>query len=93
MKRKEIKFPINKKRSKVEDMEIEEFIDQVDANIEQMDREFKEFQRRYGLDKSFDDWMAYEEEERRNKENKINSRVANLSSLFEKELASNIIDK
>lgn len=74
-------------------MNIEEFIDQVDANIEQMDREFKEFQRRYGSDKSFHDWIAYEEEEKRKKEIKIESRVKNLSSLFEKELNSKIIDK
>ncbi|AHH05743.1 hypothetical protein CNO14_05050 (plasmid) [Borrelia miyamotoi] len=90
---KEIKFPKKKKGFRDEEMDIEEFIEQVDANIEQMDREFKEFQRRYGADKSFHDWMVYEEEEKIKKEIKIESRVKNLSSLFEKELNSKIIDK
>ncbi|AFI30783.1 hypothetical protein [Borrelia crocidurae] len=49
-------------------MEMEAFIAQVDANIEAMDREFKEFQRRYGSDKSFEDWIEYEEKKRRMKE-------------------------
>ncbi|AHH04103.1 Hypothetical protein BHY_1152 (plasmid) [Borrelia nietonii YOR] len=38
---------------------------QVNANIEQMDSEFKGFQRKYGADKSFHDWLVYEEGEKR----------------------------
>ncbi len=51
-----------------EEKEMEAFIAQVDANIEKMDREFKEFQRRYGADKSIEDWIEYEEKERKIKE-------------------------
>ncbi|WAZ72894.1 hypothetical protein O5404_07730 (plasmid) [Borrelia miyamotoi] len=90
--RKAIKFPKKKKSFRDEEKEIEEFIEQVDANIEQMDREFKEFQRRYGEDKSFDDWMAYEEEKKKKKDIKIQLRIDNLSSRFEKELNSKMID-
>ncbi|QFP42484.1 hypothetical protein F9Y90_05110 (plasmid) [Borrelia miyamotoi] len=90
---KEIKFPKKKKGFRDEEMDIEEFMEQVDANMEQMDREFKEFQRRYGTDKSFHDWMEYEEEEKRKQGRKIQLRCENLSSLFEKELNSKIIDK
>ncbi|WAZ71048.1 hypothetical protein CNO14_06880 (plasmid) [Borrelia miyamotoi] len=57
-----------------------------------MDREFKEFKRRYGEDKSVLDWIAYEEEEKRKKETKIQLRIDNLSSRFEKELNSKMID-
>ncbi|ATQ17945.1 hypothetical protein CNO13_08055 (plasmid) [Borrelia miyamotoi] len=86
--KKEIKFPVKKKKSLREvDMEIEEFIDQVDANMEQMDRDFKEFKRRYGEDKSFDDWMAYEEKEKRIKERKLYSKIEHLSFNFKKELS------
>ncbi|QTL84381.1 hypothetical protein bmLB2001_001029 (plasmid) [Borrelia miyamotoi] len=93
MNRKEIKFPVNKKGLKAKDIDIEEFIEQVDANIEQMDREFKEFQRRYGADKSFDDWMAYEEEDKRKKERRLQSKVEHLSFNFKKELRKNLRKK
>ncbi|AHH07497.1 Hypothetical protein BCD_1431 (plasmid) [Borrelia crocidurae DOU] len=45
---KDIKFPKKKKGFRDEEIEMEAFIAQVDANIESMDREFKEFQRIYG---------------------------------------------
>ncbi|ETZ17507.1 hypothetical protein BDCR2A_01574 [Borrelia duttonii CR2A] len=72
---------------------MEAFIEQVDANIEKMDREFKEFQRRYGSDKSFEDWIEYEEKEQKLKDEKIQLRVKNLSSRFAKKLNSKIIAK
>ncbi|WP_024654307.1 hypothetical protein [Borrelia hispanica] len=88
---KDIKFPRKKKGFRDEEMEMEAFIAQVDANIDKMDREFKEFQRRYGFDKSFEDWMEHEEKEQRIKEEKIQLRVKNLSSRFAKKLNSKII--
>ncbi|WP_235048060.1 hypothetical protein [Borrelia hispanica] len=52
-------------------MDIDAFIEQVEANIGKMYREFIEFQRRYGSDKSFEDWIEYEEKEQRIKEEKF----------------------
>ncbi|WP_041177975.1 MULTISPECIES: hypothetical protein [Borrelia] len=90
---KDIKFPKKKKGFRDEEIDMEAFIEQVDANIEKMDREFKEFQRRYGSDKSFEDWIEYEEKEQKLKDEKIQLRVKNLSSRFAKKLNSKIIAK
>ncbi|WP_025401164.1 hypothetical protein [Borrelia crocidurae] len=90
---KDIKFPKKKKGFRDEEMEMEVFIAQVDANIEAMDREFKEFQRKYGADKSFEDWIEYEEKERRIKEEKIQLRVENLSARFAKKLNAKVVNK
>ncbi|AHH07490.1 Hypothetical protein BCD_1424 (plasmid) [Borrelia crocidurae DOU] len=90
---KDIKFPRKKKGFRDEEVDMEAFIEQVDANIEKMDREFKEFQRRYGADKSFEDWIEYEEKEQKLKDEKIQLRVKNLSSRFAKKLNSKIIAK
>ncbi|WAZ71059.1 hypothetical protein CNO14_07140 (plasmid) [Borrelia miyamotoi] len=51
-----------------------------------MDREFKEFKRRYGEDRSFDDWMAYEDKQKIIKERKFYSKVEQLSFNFKKEI-------
>ncbi|AHH05678.1 hypothetical protein CNO14_06935 (plasmid) [Borrelia miyamotoi] len=51
---KVIKLP-KKKCLKSKQIDIEEFMAQVDYNTAQLDKEFKEFQRQYRQDKNFDD--------------------------------------
>lgn len=87
MKKKEIKFPVKKKKSLRElDMEIDAFIDQVDASVDRLDHDFKEFKKRYGEDRSFDDWMEYEDKQKRIKERNFYAKVEQLSFNFKKEI-------
>uniref|UniRef100_UPI0004672748 hypothetical protein n=1 Tax=Borrelia persica TaxID=44448 RepID=UPI0004672748 len=79
---KYIKFPKKKKGFREEEMDMEAFMDQVDADIEKMDREFKEFQRRYGADKGIEDWVEHEAKERRIKEERMQLRMKSLNSRF-----------
>ncbi|WP_024654591.1 hypothetical protein [Borrelia hispanica] len=83
---KGIKFP-KKKNLKAEEMDIEEFIAQVDYTTIQLDREFREFQRQYGSDKSLDDWMVHMEQENQIKNQKIQVKAETLSSCFAKKLS------
>ncbi|WP_241766267.1 hypothetical protein [Borrelia crocidurae] len=48
---------------------------------------------RYGADKSLEDWIEYEEKERRIKEGKIQLRVENLSASFAKKLNAKVVNK
>ncbi|ACH93931.1 MULTISPECIES: hypothetical protein [Borrelia] len=82
---KEIKFP-KRKNLKAEEMDIEDFIAQVDYTTMQLDREFREFQRQYGSDKSLDDWMVHMEQENQIQNKKIQETSETLSSRFAKKL-------
>ncbi|AHH07496.1 Hypothetical protein BCD_1430 (plasmid) [Borrelia crocidurae DOU] len=56
-------------------------------------KNFKEYMGRYGADKSLEDWIEYEEKERRIKEGKIQLRVENLSASFAKKLNAKVVNK
>ncbi|ATQ16647.1 hypothetical protein CNO13_05690 (plasmid) [Borrelia miyamotoi] len=94
MRKKEIKFPVKKKKSLQElDMEINAFIDQIDASVDRLNHDFEEFKKRYGQDRSFDDWMEYEDKQKRIQERKFYSKVEHLSFNFKKELRKNLRNK
>ncbi|UPA12740.1 hypothetical protein [Borrelia venezuelensis] len=82
---KVIKFP-KRKSLKSEQMDIEDFMVQVDYTTAQLDREFRDFQKQYGTDKGLDDWMVHIEKETQLKNQKIQVRSKALSLLFEKRL-------
>ncbi|AFI31853.1 hypothetical protein [Borrelia crocidurae] len=88
---KEIKFP-KRKNLKAEEMDIDDFIAQVDYTTMQLDREFREFQRQYGSDKSLDDWMVHMEQETQIQNQKIQETSETLSLRFAKRL-NGVIDK
>ncbi|WP_024653661.1 hypothetical protein [Borrelia persica] len=83
---KKIKFP-KKKKLKASDMDIDEFIAQVDYTTMQLDREFKAFQRQYGEDKNLDDWMVHMERENQIKSQQIQEKTDGLSSRFARKLS------
>ncbi|BDU63538.1 hypothetical protein BOFE_10780 (plasmid) [Candidatus Borrelia fainii] len=85
---KVINFP-KRKSLKSEQMDIEDFMAQVDYTTAQLDREFKDFQKQYGADKGLDDWMIHIEKETQLKNQKIQVRSKALSLLFEKRLNNN----
>ncbi|UPA17238.1 hypothetical protein bcCo53_001416 (plasmid) [Borrelia coriaceae] len=89
---KVIKFP-KRKSFKSEQIDIETFIAQVDYTTAQLDREFREFQRQYGLDKGLDDWMAHIERESYLRNQKIQVRSETLSFRFEKSLNNKLKNK
>ncbi|WP_445436351.1 hypothetical protein [Candidatus Borreliella tachyglossi] len=84
---KVIKFPI-RKNLKTEQMDIEVFMSQVDYNTYQLDREFRNFQRQYGVNKDLNDWMEHMEREKQIKNQEIEVKAATLSDLFKKRLTS-----
>ncbi|AYE37030.1 hypothetical protein DB313_05895 (plasmid) [Borrelia turcica IST7] len=81
-----IRFP--KRKSLKYDLDIQAFISQVDYNTDQLDREFREFQRQYGIDKGIDDWMDHIKKEQKNKVQELELRSKILSTLFKKKLNS-----
>ncbi|ATQ17902.1 hypothetical protein F9Y90_05590 (plasmid) [Borrelia miyamotoi] len=97
MKKKEIKFSIKKgsfkdKCKNLDDLctYMEKSLEEIDASIDKMDREFKEFQMKYGQDKGVEDWLDYVEKEKRIQKRKFNLRIEDLSFHFRKRLKKHL---